>query len=149
MQNNHHDSKLSPSFSVFCNFLIRSTQEAISSDALPGRGILDKLQKYFVTKLSDLWVMLKHYLSNCYWTSPSKLLSTQLFQMLVVMLVQMSLLLKILLHPTHLFLEDNMMEPIWNTVWHVYLSQALTLFCSTLPCCEFIRTTFSCNKACN
>lgn len=45
-------------------------------------------------------------------TSPSKLLSTWLFQMHVVMLVQTSLLLKILLHLTHFFLEDNRMEPI-------------------------------------
>lgn len=29
-----------------------------------------------------------------------------------VLLVQMSLLLKILLHPTHLFLEDSATEPI-------------------------------------
>lgn len=139
---NPYCSKLHPSFPVFCNFLIKSTQEAIPSDALPGIDILDKMQKYFITKLPDWWVTLKQYLSNCYWTAPSKLLSTQLFQMHIVMLVQMSLLLKILLHPTHLFLEDNMEEPIWNTVWHIYLSQAPTLFC-----CKLIRTIFSCNRA--
>lgn len=90
-------------------------------------------KKYFVTKLSDWWVTPKHDLSNCFWTSPSKLLSTQLFRTRVILLVQMSLLLKILLHPTHLFLEGNVMEPIWNSVWRVYLSQALPLFCSILP----------------
>lgn len=150
MWNNHYYLKLCPSFPLFCNFLIQSTQEAISYPTLYQAQIFwTDHKKYFLTKWSDWWVTLKHDLSNCYWISPSKLLSTQLFQTNVILLVQMSLLLKILLRPTRLFLEGNVMEPIWNSVWHVHLSQALPSLCSILPlCCEFTRTTFFCNKAC-
>lgn len=97
-------------------------------------------KKYFVTKLPDWQATPKHDLSKWYWTSPSKLLSTQLFQMHVTLLVQMRLELKILLlHPTHLFLEGNVTEPIWNPVWHVYLSQALPSLCSLLPSLPWVH----------
>lgn len=91
---------------------------------------------------TDWWVAAKHYLSNWSWTSPSKSLSTQLFAKHVAQLVPMNLLLKILLHLTHLPLEGTRMEPICLA----HVSQALTLFCSILPCCK-ISTTLSCNQS--
>jgi len=53
MKHNHYYSgcALHSPFSAIS--LVEEPKKPILSDGLPGRDILDKLQKYFITRLSD------------------------------------------------------------------------------------------------